>query len=87
MKVSEYRDLANHAFSMARDLNSCTTDEERRRWGVRAEKLKLELWAASKPSRATQRDCERMEIAKTRLRDAFDSVSHLVFEDKQFLGL
>lgn len=88
MKVSEYRDLANHAFSMARDLSACVTDGERANWARRAETLRWELWQLDGTcKRASADDKATMQRAKEALNAAFDKVSHLILPEMKFFGV
>jgi hypothetical protein len=84
MKVEQYRDLASHLCSMARDLSQCRDDDEqeKRRWIVRAERLRLEAWAKQDTCpRATEADKAKMKRARAALDAAFDSVRHLVMAE------
>lgn len=86
MKTAEYRDLTDHVFSMASDLSACVNDDERSKWVVRAERVRLEAWAAT-CDRASADDKAKMERARKALTAAFDSVVHLVFGDRKILGM
>jgi hypothetical protein len=82
MKVEQYRDLTSHLFSMARDLSQCPDEQEKRRWVIRAERLRLEAWATQDTCpRATEADKAKMKRARAALDAAFDSVRHLVMAE------
>lgn len=88
MKVQDYRDLANHAFRMSRDLDACVNDGEKANWARRAETLRWEIWQLDGTcKRANSDDREKMQRAKSALNAAFEKVSHLILPEMKFFGV
>jgi len=69
MKVNEYRDLVDCCSYLTTEWKGRHQSDNVRNWVVRAEKARLELWAAD-CNRLTNRDKERAEAVRDNLAQA-----------------